>query len=109
MAMLMLMLRMVRVGLIFVISSWLVQPLTVGVRLLNANANVAGRLFGGGVGGGSGALGAWLEHGRILDEALGHISRIVGGTIVLALRVGGVWIVVRNRGRWVGLLRTLPC
>jgi len=104
----MLILRMVRVGLIFVISSWLVQPLTVGVGLLNANANVAGRLCDSGVGGGSGALRAWLEHGRILDEALGHISRIVGGAIVLALGVSGVWIVVRNKGRRVGLLRTLP-
>jgi len=95
----MLILRMVRVGLIFVVSSWLVQPLTVGVGLLNANANVAGR-----VGGASGALRTWLGHGRIHDEALGHVSRIVGVTIV-----SGVWIVVRNRGRRVDLLRTLPC
>ena len=104
--MLVLVLRMMRVGLIVFISSRLVQPLTVRGLWLNADANIASRLFGGGVGGGSWSLRTWLEHGRILDESLGHISRIIGSAIVLVLRVGSVWIVVRNRG-WVGLLRAL--
>jgi hypothetical protein len=108
--MLVLVLRVVRVGLVFVITSLLVQPLAIGAGLrLNADANAASRLFGGGVGGGSRALRTGLEHGRILDEPLGYISRIVGGAIVLALRIRGVGIVIRNRGWWVGLLWTLSC
>jgi hypothetical protein len=55
------------------------------------------------------ALGTWLEHGWIFDEALGRVSRIVGGAIVLALRIRCVRVVVRNRGWWVRLLWTLSC
>lgn len=48
----------------------------------------------------------WLVHGRIFDKRLWHaVARIVGGPVVLVLRI---WVVIgRHRRWWVRLLRTL--
>lgn len=77
-----------------------VQALTVGrLRLHRARS-----LLGGGRRRGLGTRRA-LEDGWVLDEWLRHgVTRVVGGAVVLVLRVGCV--VVRERWR-VALLRTL--
>ena len=99
---------MVRVCLVVVICTLLVQTLVVWVALglnADADANVASGLLGCRVGRRSWSRRSRLEHGRVFDEGLGNIPRTVGCPVVLVL--GVCMCVVVGYRRRVALLGPL--
>lgn len=93
------MLGVVRVLLVVVITTLLVQSLAVRVALgLDCHTDVCAGLLSGGARGGVGPRGARLEHGRVLHIWLRDVTRAVWSTIILILWVGVV--IVWNGRRW---------
>lgn len=115
-------LRVVRVLLVVIISTLLIQSLVVRITLgLDCYTNVGARLLGSRARGRVGSRRARLEHGGILDVRLRNVSRVVWSTIVLVLRIRIVvvgnrrrrellWTLTTSRLRLTGVLgRVLRC